>query len=159
MLSIAELGGQDDPTLFSSIRGRYQSILEDLLEHSDLSTISGDFAARHRSGSYLCRHRSCPHAIQGFASSYLRQEHENSHAPRFRCNDAACEVFARGLTSRAAMNKHNKKYHCNDGLTAIPPSLRKSSTRLQQDRSRFLLKEPSATSRNPSFDAAEEVNS
>ena len=127
-----------------------------MLEHDNLNNaVSGNLAARHRSGSYLCRYRSCPRAIQGFTSLHLRQEHENSHAPRFRCNDAACGDFATGLTSRAAMNRHNKKYHCDDHLKAIPTSLRKTYTP-KQEKSRFSLGEPPSTRRESPLHAAEE---
>ena len=116
-----------------------------------------DFATRHGSEPYLCRYRGCPRAIHGFNSSVLRQEHENSHAPRFRCSDTACEVLGSGLVSRAALNKHNKKYHDDNSLAAIPTSLRKASVRPQHDRPRFLLKEPSSHSRKRSLHVAEEV--
>lgn len=113
---------------------------------------------RYGSGLYLCRYRGCPRAIQGFNSPDLRQEHENSHEPLFHCNDAACEVLGKGLKSRAAMNKHNKKYHDDNSLAAIPTSLRKTSARPQQDRARFLLKEPLSNSRKRSFHAVEGDN-
>ena len=109
-----------------------------------------EFATRHGSGPYLCRYRGCPRATQGFNSPDLRQEHENSHTPLFRCNDAACEVLGKSLKSRAAMNKHNKKYHDDNSLVTIPTSLRTGSARPQQDRLRFLLREPSSNSRKRS---------
>ena len=118
---------------------------------------SEDFATRHGWEPYLCRYRDCPRAIQGFNSSFLRQEHENSHVPRFRCSDTACEVLGSGLVSRAALNKHNKKYHDDNSLAAIPTSLRNASAHPQQDRPRFLLKEPSYNSRKRSFHVVEEV--
>ena len=112
---------------------------------------------RHGWEPYLCRYRDCPRAIQGFISSFLRQEHENSHTQRFRCSDTACEVLGSGLVSRAALNKHNKKYHDGNSLAAIPTSLRKASVRPQHDRPRFLLKEPSSNSRKRSFHRVEEA--
>ena len=112
---------------------------------------------RHGWEPYLCRYRDCPRAIQGFISSVLRQEHENSHTPRFRCSDTACEVLGSGLVSRAALNKHNKKYHDDNSLAAIPTSLRKASVRPQHDRPRFLLKEPSSNSRKRSLHVVEEA--
>ena len=115
-----------------------------------------DFATRHGWEPYLCRYRDCPRAIQGFNSSVLRQEHENSHAPRFRCNHVACEVLGSDLASRTALNKHNKKYHDGNSLAAIPTSLRKASVRPQHDRPRFLLKESSSHSRKRSFHVVEE---
>lgn len=131
--------------------------MEELLEHNHLNdAVSGNFAARHHFESYLCRYRSCPRAIQGFSSLDLRQEHENSHAPIFRCINAACAFFGKSLKNRAALNKHNNKYHGDDGLTAIPTSLRKTPAHLQQDRPRFLLKETSSDSRKRSYLAAEE---
>lgn len=149
--------GQDDPMLFSSIRARYQSILEELLENNSLNDVaSGNFAARHHSGWYLCRYRNCPRATEGFSSSELRHEHESSHAAHFGCTDPACGFFGKALKSRAAMNKHNTKYHGDDVLTAIPSFVRKASARQQQDKSRFLLKESSSIRRKCSFDAAEE---
>ena len=54
------------------------------------------------------------------------------------------------------MNNHARKYHGDDGLAAIPTSLRKASARPQQDRPRFLLKEPSPATRKRSFHAVEE---
>ena len=155
-LSVAESDRQDDPTLFTNIRSRYQSLLEDLLEHNTLSdAASAVFTARHHSGSYLCRYRSCPRATQGFDSSDLRQNHESSHASRFRCTDPACGFFGKELKSHAAMNKHNIKYHGDDSLTTIPTNLRKAFPHSQQDRSRFLLKESSPASRKRSFGASE----
>ena len=149
--------GQDDPTLFSSIRARYQSILEELLEHNSLNDVaSSNFAARHISGWYLCRYRNCPRATEGFSSSELRHEHESGHSAHYRCTDPACGFFGKALKSRAAMNKHRTKYHGDDVLTAIPNSLRKASARQQQDKPRFLLKESSSISRKRPFDAAEE---
>ena len=56
------------------------------------------------------------------------------------------------------MNKHNKKYHDDNSLAAIPTSLRKASARPQQDRLRFLLKEPSSNSRKRSSHVVEEDN-
>ena len=117
-----------------------------------------DFATRHGWEPYLCRYRDCPRAIQGFNSSVLRQEHENSHTPRFRCNDVACEVLGSDLISRTALNKHNKKYHDGNSLAAIPTSLRKACAHPQQDRLCFLLKEPSSNSRKRSSHAVEEDN-
>ena len=138
--------------MFSSVRACYLSIMEDLFECNNLTdAASGDFAARHRSGSYFCRYRSCPRAIKGFNSSNLRQEHENSHVPPFRCTDPACGFLGRVLKDRVAMNKHNKKYHDDGGLAAIPASLRRTSTLLQKDRSRFLLDGPSSASRKRPF--------
>ncbi|CAD6567874.1 MAG: hypothetical protein ASARMPRED_001173 [Alectoria sarmentosa] len=152
----SESDRQDDPTLFTNIRSRYQSLLEDLLEHNTLSdAASAVFTARHHSGSYLCRYRSCPRATQGFDSSDLRQKHESSHASRFRCTDPACGFFGKELKSHAAMNKHNIKYHGDDSLTTIPTTLRKAFPHSQQDRSRFLLKESSPASRKRSFGASE----
>ena len=101
---------------------------------------------RYGSGLYLCRYRGCPCAIQGFNSPNLRQEHEDSHAPLFRCNDAECEAPVKCFKSRAAMNKHNKKYHDDKSLATIPTSLHTGSARPQQDRLRFLLREPSSNS-------------
>ena len=155
-LFLANSCEQEDPTLFSSVRAYYQSILEDLLECNNLTdAASGDFAARHRSASYLCRYRSCPRAVAGFNSSNFRREHENSHVPCFRCTDPACGFLGRVLKDRAAMNKHNKKYHDDGGLAAIPASLRRTSALPQQGRSRFLLNGPSSASRKRPFHAAE----
>ena len=55
------------------------------------------------------------------------------------------------------MNKHNKKYHDDNSLAAIPTSLRKASARPQQDRPRFLLKEPSSNSRKSPSHILEEA--
>ena len=149
--------GQDDPTLFSSIRARYQSILEELLEHNSLNDVaSSNFAARHHSGRYLCRYRNCPRATEGFNSSELRHEHESSHAAHFRCTDPACDFFEKALKSHTAMNKHNTKYHGDDVLTVIPSFVRSASARQQQDKPRFLLKESSSISRKRSFSTAKE---
>ena len=117
-----------------------------------------DFATRHGWEPYLCRYRGCPRAIQGFNSSVLRQEHENSHAPRFRCSDTACEVLGSSLPSRAALSRHNKKYHDGNSLAAIPTSLRKASVRPHHDRSRFLLREPPSNSPKRSIHVEEEEN-
>ena len=60
------------------------------------------------------------------------------------------------MKNREAINKHTAKYHGDNALTNIPNSLRKASARPQEDRSRFLLKEPSSASRTRSFHAVEE---
>ncbi len=131
--------------------------MEELLERNNLGDLApGGFAARCRSGAYICRYQNCPRAIQGFISSDLRQEHENSHAPSFRCSDSACVFFGRELKNRTAMKQHNDKYHSDDGLAAIPTSLRQVSAGPQQARSRFSLKESSSASRKRSFHTTEE---
>ena len=145
--------------MFSSVRARYQSILEELLETNSIGdAASGDFTARHSSGSYFCRYRSCPRAVQGFSSSHLRYEHENSHTSYLRCTDSRCGLFGRALKSRAALNRHIQKYHDGDGLAAIPTCLRRTSALLQQDRPRFLLQEPSAASRERDDDVMGDNN-
>ena len=143
---------EEDPTQFSNVRTHYQSILEELLACNNTDDmISGDFTRRYHSGSYFCRYRSCPRASEGFNSANLRQEHESSHVPQFRCTDPACRFLGKTLKDRAAMNRHNKRYHGDGGLTSIPTSLRRSSALPQQDRSRFLLKETSSADRKRSF--------
>lgn len=120
---LAILDNRSDPTLLSSMRVNYQGIVEDLMEIEDpTDSPLCHFQARHVSGAFLCRYRSCPRATQGFGSSKLRQNHEYSHT-QFRCTLIACGFFGRTFKTRAAMNKHARQYHDEGDNVSVPDFL------------------------------------
>ena len=148
--TVTSNGGQD-PTLFSSIRAEYQSIVETLLERENPADPNLDLLkARHRSGEFFCRYQSCPRSTRGYESSQLRQVHEVSHGSRFQCTNPACNSSGRNFGSRAALNKHNAQ--CNDDadVSSIKISLFEVGRHTQEYKARFTLKEPSITRRDGS---------
>ena len=126
------------PLLFSHIRERYQSIVEELMETEEPNnqTLSA-FILRQASGAFLCRYRGCPRAAQGFHSSELRQKHEESHSPRFQCAHATCGLFGTTFNSRAALKKHAARYHDEDNTASVPSSLTRKPRGLHEDRTLF----------------------
>ena len=128
-----------DPTLFSAMRATYQTIVEDLLQ-KDASTDAAlqEFQARNNSGLFLCRFHRCPRAEQGFSSTELRQQHEDSHAPRFQCTSSACGFFGCTYRTRALLKKHADRYHVETKISSIPSSLDtgKATTLLNSARKR-----------------------
>ncbi|KAL2036434.1 hypothetical protein N7G274_010835, partial [Stereocaulon virgatum] len=80
-----------DPSLFTSIRTRYLGIVEGLLgsQESEGACLDG-FRARHLSGTFFCRYRNCIRFTQGFNAPELREAHEKSHLPQFRCTEPQC---------------------------------------------------------------------
>lgn len=99
-----------------------------------------DFKARHSAGAFLCRYRNCPRAAQGFNTLELRQAHEESHASKFRCEEAACGFFGWSFHTRAAIKKRTVQYHGEERTALIPDSLGNPNRRSQEDRSLFTLK-------------------
>ena len=126
------------PLLFSHIRERYQSIVEELMETEEPNnqTLSA-FILRQASGAFLCRHRGCPRAAQGFHSPEVREKHEESHRPRFQCAHATCGLFGTTFKSRAALKKHAARYHDDDNTASVPNSLTRKPRGLHEDRTLF----------------------
>lgn len=126
------------PLLFSDIRKRYQSIVEELMETEEPNnrTLSA-FIQRQASGAFLCRYGGCPRAAQGFQSSELRENHEESHRPRFQCALATCGLFGTTFNSRAAMKKHAARYHDEDNTASVPDSLSRKPRDPHVDRTLF----------------------
>ena len=100
-----------------------------------------EFKASHGLNSFLCRWRNCPRASQGFSSSQLRQQHEDSHNPQFRCTNESCWFFRRTFKTRSAANKHISQYHDNRSAPSIPDSLSGVQNQPRQERPLFQLKE------------------
>ena len=103
-----------------------------------------EFRVSHSSGYYLCSYQSCPRASQGFSSTELRQQHEESHAPRFQCPNPAC-VFWK-CSSEAALRKHTIKYHDAQDVSDVPSSIHRSVREVPQERSLFRLSTPRVSS-------------
>ena len=134
---IADSDDDQDPSLFTSIRTRYQHIVENLLGQQHTSdTVLDEFYARHNSGAFFCRNRNCPRATQGFGSSELRMAHEGSHVPQFRCTNSECGFFGWTYNTRGALKKHSEQYHQKDDLL-IPNALRRKSVHPHQEKALF----------------------
>jgi len=132
-----------DHTLLLSMRMKYQIIVEDLMKTEDpTNSLLCHFQAHHSSGAFLCRYRSCPRATQGFGSSELRQKHEDSHIPQFRCTLIGCGFFGQTFKTRAAMNKHTRQYHDKVDTSSIPDFLPGRLPRPPQDSSLLQLQSP-----------------
>ena len=99
-----------------------------------------EFKESHSSGSYLCSYQGCPRASQGFSSLELRQQHEESHAPRFQCSNPACGFWK--CSSEAALRKHTTKYHDGQDVSGVPNSFDSSLKGAPQERSLFRLATP-----------------
>ena len=124
--------------LFSNIRARYQSIVEELMETEEPNNqILSAFILRQASVAFLCRSRGCPRAAQGFHSPELREKHEESHRPRFQCAHATCGLFGTTFNSRAALKKHAVRYHDDDNTASVPDSLTRKPRSLHEDRALF----------------------
>lgn len=138
------------------MRLKYQSIVEDLMKSEDPTDLRlSYFQAHHGSGAFLCRYRSCPRATQGFGSSELRQKHENSHIPQFRCTLIACGFFGRTFKTQAAMNKHARQYHDECDTSSIPDFLPGRLPCPPQDSSLLQLESPTSDSQNKRSRGAE----
>ena len=133
----ADSDDHQDPSLFTSIRTRYQHIVENLLGQQHTSdTALDEFYARHNSGAFFCRYRNCPRATQGFGSSELRMAHEGSHVPQFRCTNSECGFFGWTYNTRDALKKHAEQYHQKDDLL-VPNALRRKSIHPHEDKALF----------------------
>ena len=106
--------------------------------------LTRNYRVSHGSGSYLCSYEGCPRASQGFSSQELRQQHEESHEPRFQCSNPACGFWK--CSSEAALKKHNAKYHDGRDVSCVPDSLNSSLSGAPQERSLFQLATPSTRS-------------
>ena len=126
------------PLLFSHIRKRYQSIIEELMgtQEPNNETLSA-FILRHASEAFLCRYWSCPRAAQGFRNSELRAKHEESHRPRFQCTHATCGLFGTTFNSRASLKKHTARYHDEDNTASVPNFLTRKPRGPREDRALF----------------------
>ena len=103
-----------------------------------------EFRVRHSSGSYLCSYQGCPRASRGFSSVELRQQHEDSHAPRFQCPNPACGFWK--CSSEAGLRKHTTKYHDAQDVSDVPNSIHRSVREVPQERSLFRLSTPRISS-------------
>ena len=103
-----------------------------------------EFRVSHSSGSYLCSYQGCLRASRGFSSVELRQQHEDSHAPRFQCQNPACGFWK--CSSEAALRKHTTKYHDAQDVSDVPNSIHRSVREVPQERSLFRLSTPSIRS-------------
>ena len=113
-----------------------------------------EFRVSHSSGSYLCSYQGCPRASQGFSSVELRQQHEESHAPRFQCPNPACGFWK--CSSEAALRKHTTKYHDAQDVSDVPSSIHRSVREVPQERSLFRLSKPRSSSPmqdNPTYES------
>ena len=145
------------PLLFSHIRDRYQSIVEELMETEEPNDQNlSAFILRQASGAFLCRYRGCPRAAQGFHSSELRKKHEESHSPRFQCAQAICGLFGTTFNSRAALKKHAARYHDEDNTASVPNSLTRKPCGLHEDRTLFAFSDAKTKRKAESSRAREE---
>ena len=103
-----------------------------------------EFRVSHSSGHYLCSYQGCPRASQGFSSLELRQQHEESHAPRFQCPNPACGYWM--CSSEAALRKHTTKYHDAQDVSDVPNSIHRSVREVPYERSLFRLSTPRISS-------------
>ena len=99
-----------------------------------------EFRVGHSLGSYLCSYEGCPRASQGFSSLELRQQHQESHEPRFQCSNPACGFWK--CSSEAALRKHTTKYHDGRDVSCVPDSFNSSSRGVSQERALFRLATP-----------------
>jgi hypothetical protein len=134
-----------DQNLFTDIRARYQSIVEDLLAIENPNDANlRTFQARHESGAFFCRYPNCPRSTIGFDSVELRKHHEDGHAPRFQCIDAACGFNGWTFKNREALDKHTSCYHEEEKIISIPESLGAWPRHSRRDRPLFRLNDPSS---------------
>ncbi|KAG8532914.1 uncharacterized protein KY384_002792 [Bacidia gigantensis] len=102
------------------MREHYQRYVEDLMSTHGLSDSAlQKFQVRHRTGSFLCRYQGCQRSKQGFDSVQLRQQHEESHNPRFRCTESECGLSGWVFKTRAQLKAHSKRYHTHEDLLAL----------------------------------------
>ena len=115
------------------------------------------FIVRQSSGAFLCRHRNCSRAAQGFRTLELREKHEESHRPRFQCAHAPCGFFGATYNSRAAMKQHAAQYHDEEATDSIPNSLSRRPHGLHEDKSLFAFTEVKTRRRVEDFSPRENV--
>ena len=131
-----------------AIRLRFNELWERILEgfgeeraHSQQTRID----LPHR--LYFCRYRRCPRASQGFLSMELRQLHESSHLPLYRCENSKCYFFGYNFTSRATISQHIVQYHHEQDILTIASPLLSRRRRRVEDKALFRLKETLAESK------------
>lgn len=130
---------------------QYQNFVEKIMGSEQVADKSAsDFKARHSTGAFLCRYRNCTRAAQGFNTLELRKIHEESHAPRFLCTEAACGLSGWPFHTRAALKNHATRYHDEERTASIPDSLSGTLRRSLQNRPFFTLKESYHTKESPS---------
>lgn len=120
-----------DPTLFSYLRATIQTITESLLAKDEIqgledSTALNAFKVRHSVGAYLCQNPNCSSSEQGFSTPELRRMHEDSHAPRFRCDQADCAKRNWPFKTRAQLEKHSRSHNATQDLSRLPETLKGS---------------------------------
>ena len=112
---------KEDPTLFSKLRQRYQGLLEDLLLQDATNDLRlKEFQIRHNAGHFLCRFKDCPRASEGFDAFDLRQQHEDRHTPRFKCNEPSCGWICK---DQRLWKRHMETYHKSTKHAEIPSSM------------------------------------
>ena len=126
------------------MREVYQRTVEELLERDQPndSTLL-HFRSRYESGAYLCRYQNCAQSTQGFRSSELRQAHEESHSPQYKCTDVTCSNFGWKYKTRDALARHASRYHQELITMPIPKSIFVDSHQTRQDKPVFALDEQS----------------
>ena len=118
----ASSGIKEDPTLFSTLRKRYQDIVEDLLQQNPTNHARlKDFQIRNNAGRFLCSFQGCPRASEGFDTLDLRQQHEDRHNPLFKCTERSCGLLGWTCKNRRDWKRHEVKYH--EKQAEIPFSL------------------------------------
>ncbi|KAH7408857.1 hypothetical protein BKA64DRAFT_383297 [Cadophora sp. MPI-SDFR-AT-0126] len=107
-----------DPTWFSKVNQRYQTIVLSLIQSSADSLPPGvslqeveQFQHVYTSSVYSCGYLQCPHYSDGFFSSVGRNIHEKIHTRPLRYADSSCEFYGRSFTSQIGLLEHNRKYH------------------------------------------------
>lgn len=118
---------ENDPTLFSDIRQRYQNIMEYLLDCARRMEPNGidqnlldRFVEIYGQSAFVCRYRGCPRALDGFISTEQRQRHEILHLKRLKCADMTCEFYIPGFSTKSELQRHNRKYHTKPDDAGIP---------------------------------------
>lgn len=73
----------------------YQRTVQSLLAASHFPGFSPEeldrFKIEHRTTVFTCRTPLCPRATSGFETQELRDEHEATHSPLFKCTNAGCQ--------------------------------------------------------------------
>jgi hypothetical protein len=109
---------RQDPTRFSEVSQRYQTIVNSLIQSTSFSLLPGvqlqeveEFKRVYTSSAFTCRYVECPRYSDGFPSSVDRAMHEKVHTEPLRCADPSCYFYAREFTGKTGLLKHNQKYH------------------------------------------------
>lgn len=107
-----------DPTFFSSVDQKCQSIVQSLTNCTEDRLPDGAspedltrFKEIYLDTAFICRSRECARHFEGFSSSAARDEHETCHTKPLRCAEPFCESFSRGFASKKALDTHNRNQH------------------------------------------------